>query len=139
MGIATFKPKDRTAREHLGQVSRVVWADDDQPFVILRLADNASALGPAASTQFEPHQLYRFHGRWKDGKHGPEFAFDTFTRDRPLSRDAVVKYLTDTCRNVGKVTAVDGHRIKVLSGNDGRRVRDRWRTTAGVIAYRWVR
>ena len=105
MGIATFKPKDRTAREHLGQVSRVVWADDDQPFVILRLADNASALGPAASTQFEPHQLYRFHGRWKDGKHGPEFAFDTFTRDRPLSRDAVVKYLTDTCRNVGKVTA----------------------------------
>jgi hypothetical protein len=41
--------------------------------------------------------------------------------------------------HVGKITAVDGHRIKVLSGNDGRRVRDRWRTTAGVIAYRWVR
>jgi hypothetical protein len=38
--------------------------------------------------------------------------------------------------HVGKITAVDGHRIKVLSGNDGRAVRDRWRTTAGVIAYR---
>lgn len=38
--------------------------------------------------------------------------------------------------HVGKITAVDGHRIRVLSGNDGRAVRDRWRTTAGVIAYR---
>src|SRR4051812_49237030 len=38
--------------------------------------------------------------------------------------------------HVGKITAVDGHRIRVVSGNDGRRVRDRWRTTAGVIAYR---
>lgn len=40
--------------------------------------------------------------------------------------------------HVGKVTAVDGRRIKVLSGNDGHRVRERWRTTRGVIAYRWV-
>jgi hypothetical protein len=38
--------------------------------------------------------------------------------------------------HVGKITAVNGHRIRVLSGNDGRRVRERWRTTAGVIAYR---
>lgn len=38
--------------------------------------------------------------------------------------------------HVGTITAVAGHRIKVLSGNDGRAVRDRWRTTAGVIAYR---
>lgn len=40
--------------------------------------------------------------------------------------------------HVGKVTAVDGHRIKVLSGNDGHAVRERWRTTAGVIAWRRV-
>lgn len=40
--------------------------------------------------------------------------------------------------HVGKITAVDGHRIRVLSGNDGRAVRDRWRTTAGVIAYRFA-
>lgn len=38
--------------------------------------------------------------------------------------------------HVGKITAVSGNRIRVLSGNDGRRVRDRWRTVRGVIAYR---
>ena len=38
--------------------------------------------------------------------------------------------------HVGKVTAVDGNRIRVLSGNDSKMVRERWRTTAGVIAYR---
>jgi hypothetical protein len=38
--------------------------------------------------------------------------------------------------HVGKIKAVDGGRILVLSGNDGRAVRERWRTTAGVVAYR---
>jgi hypothetical protein len=38
--------------------------------------------------------------------------------------------------HVGKIEAVDGSRILVLSGNDGRTVRERWRTTRGVIAYR---
>lgn len=40
--------------------------------------------------------------------------------------------------HVGKVTAVDGRRIKVLSGNDGHAVRERWRSAAGVIAWRRV-
>lgn len=39
-------------------------------------------------------------------------------------------------RHVGKITAVNGDMIRVLSGNDGRRVRDRWRSARGVIAYR---
>jgi len=41
--------------------------------------------------------------------------------------------------HVGKITAVraDGA-IKVLSGNDGRAVRDRWRSARGVIAYRML-
>lgn len=38
--------------------------------------------------------------------------------------------------HVGIIKAVEGNRILVLSGNDGRAVRERWRTTAGVIAYR---
>ena len=38
--------------------------------------------------------------------------------------------------HVGRITAVNGVHIRVLSGNDGRAVRDRWRTTRGVIAYR---
>jgi uncharacterized protein (TIGR02594 family) len=39
--------------------------------------------------------------------------------------------------HVGVVTAVQGGNIQVISGNDGHRVRERLRTTAGVIAYRW--
>jgi hypothetical protein len=40
--------------------------------------------------------------------------------------------------HVGQVRAVDGNRILLLSGNDGRAVRERWRTTAGIIAYRGI-
>lgn len=38
--------------------------------------------------------------------------------------------------HVGKITAVAPGRIKLLSGNDGHAVRDRWRSARGVIAYR---
>lgn len=38
--------------------------------------------------------------------------------------------------HVGKITEVSGNRIRVLSGNDSRAVRNRWRTVRGVIAYR---
>lgn len=40
--------------------------------------------------------------------------------------------------HVGRVIAVSGSRILVHSGNDGHRVRTRWRTTRGVIAFRSV-
>jgi hypothetical protein len=40
--------------------------------------------------------------------------------------------------HVGLITGVPGPgRIVMLSGNDGRRVRERERSTRGVIAYRW--
>lgn len=41
-------------------------------------------------------------------------------------------------RHVGKVTDVAPGRIKVLSGNDGRMVRERWRPARGVLAYRML-
>lgn len=40
--------------------------------------------------------------------------------------------------HVGLITDVSGARIKVLSGNDGHRVRNRWRNIGSVIAYRRV-
>lgn len=40
--------------------------------------------------------------------------------------------------HVGIITDVSGARIKVLSGNDGHRVRNRWRSGSGVIAYRRI-
>ena len=40
--------------------------------------------------------------------------------------------------HVGLITGVPGHgRIVLRSGNDGHRVRERERSTRGVIAYRW--
>lgn len=39
--------------------------------------------------------------------------------------------------HVGVVTAVSHNGITVISGNDGRRVRERERSMRGVIAYRW--
>jgi exodeoxyribonuclease V alpha subunit len=107
MATATkyFAPKDRTRREHVGQLDRVVWCDPDRPAVIIRLTDGASVIGPGVTEQFVRGQQYRFHGRWSDGKFGPEFKFETFTLDVPHSKVAVVKYLTETCRGVGKITA----------------------------------
>lgn len=40
--------------------------------------------------------------------------------------------------HVGLVMAVDDDRIRVLSGNDGGAVRDRWWSKKGVIAWRMV-
>lgn len=40
--------------------------------------------------------------------------------------------------HVGQVKAVDGKKILLLSGNDGHRVRERWRSASGVIAYRFM-
>jgi exodeoxyribonuclease V alpha subunit len=79
--------------------------DPDRGFIILELADGASLMGNAFAESFVAGQQYRFHGRWADGKFGPEFKFETYTRDVPLTQSAVVKYLSETCRGVGKVTA----------------------------------
>src|SRR6185437_5763102 len=40
--------------------------------------------------------------------------------------------------HVGTITAVDGNRILLLSGNDGHAVRERWRPMRGIIAYRTI-
>lgn len=40
--------------------------------------------------------------------------------------------------HVGLVRAVNGNQILLLSGNDGNAVRERWRPTRGIIAYRFV-
>lgn len=41
--------------------------------------------------------------------------------------------------HVGKITAyLGGDRIRMVSGNDGHAVRDRERSTSGIVAYRYV-
>lgn len=51
---------------------------------------------------------------------------------------AIVVFARGRGGHVGKVTAVANGQIRVLSGNDGRMVRERWRPTRGVLAYRML-
>ncbi len=106
MRMQTFTPKDRTKREHLGSLERVVHADGEGQFCILKLTDGASVLLSADADQFVSGQQYLFLGRWQDGRYGPEFKAGSFTRGQPFSRAAVVRYLSETCRNIGHATAV---------------------------------
>lgn len=96
---------DRTRREHCAGVNRIVWESDDETRVILALDDESSAVGPGSRSQFEVGQRYRFHGRWTEGRYGPQFQYDTSTLDDPLNEAGVIKYLSQTCTGVGKVIA----------------------------------
>ena len=101
----SFHAKDRTKREHVAKLDRLVWDDPDAGTVILKLTDGASAIGPGTADQFTTGQLYRFLGRWTDGRYGDDFKFETFVKDAPLARGAVMKSLADTCRHIGRATA----------------------------------
>lgn len=98
-------PKDRTKKEHIGSLDRVIWSDDEQPCSILALLDGKAVVIGEKSTRFVRGQVYRFYGKWAEGKHGPQFKADTFTRDQPHTRVGVMAYLTDICGGVGNKTA----------------------------------
>ncbi|QJW94736.1 AAA family ATPase [Frigoriglobus tundricola] len=112
-------PMDRTKKEHVGLLDRVVWCDDDRPVSILVLTDGKSVVVDAASTDFTRGQKYRFLGRWDEGKKGPQFKASTFVRDEPHTRAAVVKYLADVAEGVGAKLA---NKLWELYGPDAVRV-----------------
>jgi ATP-dependent exoDNAse (exonuclease V) alpha subunit len=108
-------PMDRTKKEHLGLLEKVVWSDDDRPVSILKLTDGKSVVVDAASTEFTRGQYYRFLGRWEEGRMGPQFKATTFVRDTPHTRTAVVKHLGDVCDGIGSKLA---NRLWELYGPD---------------------
>lgn len=98
--------KDRTKREHLGVVEKIIWSDADQPVTIMALADGHTVIIPANPAAFARGQVYRFLGRWEEGKRGPQFRASTYTHDKPHTQAAVVKYLSDQCSGIGTKTAM---------------------------------
>lgn len=94
-------PADRTKKEHIGFLEKVIWCDDEKPVSILALTDGKSVVVDAESKCFVSGQRYRFLGRWDEGKRGPQFKASTFVRDNPHTKTAVVKYLGDVCEGVG--------------------------------------
>lgn len=98
-------PKDRTKREHVAQFREVRWTNEDRTFCIIETKDGHSIHVAADPAAFVGGQVYRFLGRWEEGKFGPCFKSATFTRDEPGTRAGVVKYLADICDGIGKPTA----------------------------------
>lgn len=105
MSVLDRIPRDRTKREHLAAVDKVIWCDDDRPVSIIALNDGKTVVVNEKSTRFYRGQRYRFYGRWAEGKYGPQFQADTFTRDTPHTAAGVEKYLTDLCSGIGGKTA----------------------------------
>jgi exodeoxyribonuclease V alpha subunit len=98
-------PIDRTRREHVGKVERVLWSDRDQPCSIIKLTDEKIIVVNELPEKFDRGTLYRFMGRWIEGKRGPQFKVDTFTADQPAHKLGVIKYLTETCEGIGQKLA----------------------------------
>lgn len=99
-------PLDRTRREHTGAIDRVLWADADSQSIGLKLTDGSVVKGWEPAESFSRGVAYRFLGRWEDdAKFGPRFSFDSFVVSSPVTKLGAVKYLSDTCPNVGAKTA----------------------------------
>jgi exodeoxyribonuclease V alpha subunit len=105
MAIAT--PRPRTGAELLGTIAHIIWAADDGAAVIARLGSGEVIKGSLPEgEQLDQGMAYRFLGRWETHpKYGKQFAFATYTRHTPHTRDGVTKYLTEIAPNVGKVKA----------------------------------
>lgn len=101
----TYMPRDRTKREHVGFLDKVIWYDTEKPVSILALTDGSKVIIDMPAGNFMRGQKYRFMGRWEEGNRGPQFTASTYVHDEPHSRDAMLRYLSSVCSNVGDRTA----------------------------------
>jgi hypothetical protein len=95
-------PKDRTKREHVGKVSRVLWSDPEKARCLLKLQDEKVVVIDEEPQAFDLGTVYRFMGRWIEGKKGPQFAADTYIADTPAHKHGVVRYLCEVCDRIGQ-------------------------------------
>lgn len=96
---------DRSAKEHVGQLARVIFAADDGGYCVLALADGSKVNGKSSADNFRDGLTYRFFGRWADSKFGPQFTFETFAVHVPAGRNGIITYLLEFAENVGRKTA----------------------------------
>lgn len=101
--IATVR--DRTKREHVAAIDRVIWSDAEQPVSILALADGLTVVVQDEPDKFTRGVQYRFLGRWEEGRRGPQFRASTWVVHLAHSHAGIVKYLSDVCSGIGKSTA----------------------------------
>lgn len=99
-------PPNPAAREHVGIIQAIKWSDPDSGAIIAALTDGHTVKGRSGAESIERGQQYRFLGRWVENERfGPQFQFDTFALRVPVSRAAVVRYLTKICDGIGERSA----------------------------------
>lgn len=99
-------PSNPASREHVGTISAIKWSDPDSGAIIAVLSDGHTVKGRSGAESIERGQEYRFLGRWVENERfGPQFQFDTFALRQPVSRAAVVRYLTKICDGIGERSA----------------------------------
>jgi hypothetical protein len=120
----------RTRTEHVGTVSRVVFDSDAGDFAILALTDGNTVLVNDPADRFPASTVFRFLGRWEEGKRGPQFRAATWVADRPAGRTGVVRWLAEHCDGIGPATAgklwskYGADAVRVLREEPERVVRD---------------
>lgn len=124
-------PKDRLAREHVGQLSDIRWQDTESGAVIAQLRDGVVVSGRTDDSGFDIGQQYRFLGSWTEHpKYGPQFKFSTYCVIEPASRFGSIRYLVEHCDGIGEKRAAalydayGGEAVKVLRTQPERVVQD---------------
>jgi exodeoxyribonuclease V alpha subunit len=101
-------PCDRSKRELVGTVDRVLWmAGDDSGLLIAALTAGDVVKGTVTTTEpLERGMCYRFVGRWEEHpQHGMQFSFGTYVKHLAPTENGVCTYLEKCASNVGYVRA----------------------------------
>lgn len=97
---------DKKKREHIASVSKVVFHNSDDDFVILQLGDGHSAKGKANPESFIPLTNYRFLGQWREGTRGLQFNFEAFVMHTPPKGPKGIQRYLSTHLAVGNSIAM---------------------------------
>ena len=118
-----YTPKDTIELTATFQKVRHVFQDGTpQRCIIGEVSQDTGAstkyitiIGESQPNDLLPNVEYRFAGQWKNHpRFGNQFIFDSFTQPEPITREAIVGYLTQ-CPNIGMVRA---EKIYDLLGHD---------------------
>jgi exodeoxyribonuclease V alpha subunit len=96
-----------------GEFDRIVWAADDNSFLIARLKNGLSIVGSCDPSTFVRGMEYRFSGRWEEHRqYGQQFRFQTVIAKEPVTAQAVTAYLRKFLYDTGcGIGAVKGNKL----------------------------
>ena len=89
---------------------------DNGVWLVGRLASGDVVTGESAE-RLVPGAAYRFVGKWESSRYGKQFKFEHVAEAEPISRQAIVSFLTRYCGKVG-MTLNRAHRCFEEHGSD---------------------